>query len=287
MGKSLMFDARSRMPVPASELFAWHAREGALERLTPPWEPVGGGGAQRRWHPRGRPGGDADAGGARCRGRWVARHTQVHRGLALPGRAGVRPLRALGAHPPVLARAAVLLGAGGRGRVRAAAGSGGAGLRRRDDPAPAGADVRVPARGDARGSAAARGLRGAGAAHGGGDGSHGAGGQRAGALPHHGGTSGAAAGARARGRGARGRGLEPGQGRDRHRGAGGRGRGGAPGGRERGPALDARGPRSSSSAAGPRARACCARRSPGSRRSPGCWCARRPSASTATGETRW
>ena len=38
MGKSLMFDARSRMPVTASELFAWHAREGALERLTPPWE---------------------------------------------------------------------------------------------------------------------------------------------------------------------------------------------------------------------------------------------------------
>ncbi|MFL5349172.1 MAG: TIGR01777 family oxidoreductase [Hyalangium sp.] len=38
MGKSLMFDARSRMPVPASELFAWHTREGALERLMPPWE---------------------------------------------------------------------------------------------------------------------------------------------------------------------------------------------------------------------------------------------------------
>ncbi|MDY7229117.1 TIGR01777 family oxidoreductase [Hyalangium rubrum] len=38
MGKSLMFNARSRMPVPATELFAWHAREGALERLTPPWE---------------------------------------------------------------------------------------------------------------------------------------------------------------------------------------------------------------------------------------------------------
>ncbi|WP_224241598.1 TIGR01777 family oxidoreductase [Hyalangium gracile] len=38
MGKSLMFDARSRMPVPASELFSWHAREGAFERLTPPWE---------------------------------------------------------------------------------------------------------------------------------------------------------------------------------------------------------------------------------------------------------
>ncbi|WP_224372939.1 TIGR01777 family oxidoreductase [Hyalangium versicolor] len=40
MGKSLMFDARSRMPVAASELFAWHAREGAFERLAPPWESV-------------------------------------------------------------------------------------------------------------------------------------------------------------------------------------------------------------------------------------------------------
>ncbi|WP_163868134.1 TIGR01777 family oxidoreductase [Myxococcus eversor] len=38
MGKSHVFDARSRMPVSASELFAWHAREGALARLTPPWE---------------------------------------------------------------------------------------------------------------------------------------------------------------------------------------------------------------------------------------------------------
>lgn len=40
MGKSLMFDARSRMPVPAEELFAWHAREGAFERLAPPWDSV-------------------------------------------------------------------------------------------------------------------------------------------------------------------------------------------------------------------------------------------------------
>jgi len=40
MGKSRMFDARSRMPVPATEVFAWHAREGAFERLTPPWDAV-------------------------------------------------------------------------------------------------------------------------------------------------------------------------------------------------------------------------------------------------------
>ncbi|AEI62137.1 TIGR01777 family oxidoreductase [Corallococcus macrosporus] len=38
MGKSHVFDARSRMPVTAHELFAWHAREGAFERLAPPWE---------------------------------------------------------------------------------------------------------------------------------------------------------------------------------------------------------------------------------------------------------
>ncbi|WP_338869152.1 TIGR01777 family oxidoreductase [Myxococcus stipitatus] len=38
MGKSHVFNARARMPVSASELFAWHSREGALARLTPPWE---------------------------------------------------------------------------------------------------------------------------------------------------------------------------------------------------------------------------------------------------------
>jgi uncharacterized protein (TIGR01777 family) len=31
---------RSRIPVPADALFAWHTRPGAFERLTPPWEPV-------------------------------------------------------------------------------------------------------------------------------------------------------------------------------------------------------------------------------------------------------
>lgn len=40
MGKSQVFEARSRMPVPAEQLFAWHARPGAFERLTPPWEHV-------------------------------------------------------------------------------------------------------------------------------------------------------------------------------------------------------------------------------------------------------
>lgn len=40
MGKSQRFEARSQMPVNAEAVFAWHAREGAFQRLTPPWEPV-------------------------------------------------------------------------------------------------------------------------------------------------------------------------------------------------------------------------------------------------------
>jgi len=35
-----VFARRSSMPAPADELFAWHERPGALERLTPPWSPV-------------------------------------------------------------------------------------------------------------------------------------------------------------------------------------------------------------------------------------------------------
>jgi len=34
------FVYRSAMPVPAADLFEWHTRPGALERLTPPWDPV-------------------------------------------------------------------------------------------------------------------------------------------------------------------------------------------------------------------------------------------------------
>jgi uncharacterized protein len=40
MSKSQLFEARGPMPVSARELFAWHDREGAFERLTPPWDPV-------------------------------------------------------------------------------------------------------------------------------------------------------------------------------------------------------------------------------------------------------
>ena len=34
------FEARSTYPHPASEVYSWHGRSGALERLTPPWEKV-------------------------------------------------------------------------------------------------------------------------------------------------------------------------------------------------------------------------------------------------------
>src|SRR6218665_2602397 len=40
MGKSQVFEARSQLSVSAEELFAWHDREGAFQRLAPPWEPV-------------------------------------------------------------------------------------------------------------------------------------------------------------------------------------------------------------------------------------------------------
>lgn len=35
-----VFSRQHRMPVPASDLFAWHERPGAFERLNPPWDPV-------------------------------------------------------------------------------------------------------------------------------------------------------------------------------------------------------------------------------------------------------
>lgn len=35
-----VFVRRTRIPAPAGEVFRWHARPGALERLTPPWEPI-------------------------------------------------------------------------------------------------------------------------------------------------------------------------------------------------------------------------------------------------------
>jgi hypothetical protein len=73
-----VFERRTRLEAPAEEVFAWHARPGALERLSPPWDP-----------PRveSRTGGIADE-GARVvlrvgplGQRWVAEHY-----AAVPGR---------------------------------------------------------------------------------------------------------------------------------------------------------------------------------------------------------
>ena len=36
----MRFTSRLPVPVPAADLFRWHARPGAFERLTPPWQPV-------------------------------------------------------------------------------------------------------------------------------------------------------------------------------------------------------------------------------------------------------
>ena len=36
----MRFTSRLEVPVPVAELFRWHARPGAFERLTPPWQPV-------------------------------------------------------------------------------------------------------------------------------------------------------------------------------------------------------------------------------------------------------
>jgi len=37
---TLRFQMRTHIEVPAEAVYAWHARPGALERLTPPWERV-------------------------------------------------------------------------------------------------------------------------------------------------------------------------------------------------------------------------------------------------------
>ena len=36
----LRYRRHTRIAAPAEEVFSWHARPGALERLTPPWEQV-------------------------------------------------------------------------------------------------------------------------------------------------------------------------------------------------------------------------------------------------------
>ena len=40
MGRKKVFVAQSIINAPAEEVFRWHAEPGALERLTPPWEPL-------------------------------------------------------------------------------------------------------------------------------------------------------------------------------------------------------------------------------------------------------
>lgn len=40
MPRELYFVVRSRIDAPAEEVFRWHAQPDALERLSPPWEPV-------------------------------------------------------------------------------------------------------------------------------------------------------------------------------------------------------------------------------------------------------
>src|SRR6266540_1298885 len=37
MSSELIIERRTALPVSPAEAFAWHARPGALERLTPPW----------------------------------------------------------------------------------------------------------------------------------------------------------------------------------------------------------------------------------------------------------
>ena len=34
-----VFERRTRLDAPAEEVYGWHARPGALERLSPPWDP--------------------------------------------------------------------------------------------------------------------------------------------------------------------------------------------------------------------------------------------------------
>ena len=40
MANKQLFSATTKIDAPAEEVFLWHEEPGALERLTPPWEPV-------------------------------------------------------------------------------------------------------------------------------------------------------------------------------------------------------------------------------------------------------
>ena len=38
--KNQVFTKRSRINAPVEEVFKWHSMPGALERLSPPWDPI-------------------------------------------------------------------------------------------------------------------------------------------------------------------------------------------------------------------------------------------------------
>ena len=88
------------IPVPVEELFAWHEREGALDRLLPPWKRVPGRRAQRH-DPRRRPGPPAHRRRPGCPIDWVAEHTGFVRNEQFVDRMVSGPVRTLGAHPPL------------------------------------------------------------------------------------------------------------------------------------------------------------------------------------------
>ena len=96
------FVRRTRIPASAEDVFHWHARPGALERLTPPWEPV---------EVLERTGGIED--GARVvlgvgmgplRLRWVSEHRDYEEGRQFRDVPSIRAICALGAHAPGRAR---------------------------------------------------------------------------------------------------------------------------------------------------------------------------------------
>ncbi|MEO6951383.1 MAG: TIGR01777 family oxidoreductase [Polyangia bacterium] len=77
MSKTEVFERRVELPVSVDELFDWHTREGAFQRMTPPWEPtkvvsndgvVNGGRSVMEMHV------------GPTTQRWIAEHKEVVRG---------------------------------------------------------------------------------------------------------------------------------------------------------------------------------------------------------------
>ena len=91
------FARRTHLEATAEEVFRWHARPGAFERLNPPWDPA---------VVESRSGGIEDE-GARVvlrvgplRQRWVAEHHGAVPGPRVPRPAGLGALRPVGARAP-------------------------------------------------------------------------------------------------------------------------------------------------------------------------------------------